>query len=426
MKVVNYFLKTYGCQASKADSESISGVLESFGAKRVKQIKKADIIVLNTCSIRQAAEDRVYGTLENIRKLKALNPEIKVVVAGCMIGEHGSKPRDDSIAQRLSLADKLIGTADYTTLPSLLKDLFPEKHSEYLPINYNYNKVRDDKKHAWVIISNGCNNFCTFCIVPYARGREISRPFEDILLEVKTLSNQGYTQITLLGQNVNSYGADLVAKSRSSYIDGKPSTSGSWDNTENDKGYKLPDGKYVKPVMVNSMGRVRIPTLFPYLLEEVCKIDGIQTVDFISSNPWDFSDELIEVIASNNKISRYLHLPLQSGDNDILKKMNRWYTAEEYINLVAKIRSKIPNIEIGTDIIVGFPSENDTAFENTLSLCKQIDFKVAYIGKYSQRAGTVASNFFPDTITLKEKKRRFLILDKLINKSIYRIRESKI
>jgi tRNA-2-methylthio-N6-dimethylallyladenosine synthase len=220
-------------------------------------------------------------------------------------------------------------------------------------VGFDYPALRNDVTHSWVPISNGCNNFCTFCVVPFTRGREISRPFQDIVSEIKTLAKQGCREVTLLGQNVNSYGADLV---------------------KNNKGYKLPDGRIVKPIMVKHLGRFRIPTLFPYLLEEVCKIKGVETIKFISSNPWDFSDELIEVIAKNPKIDKNLHLAVQSGDDEVLKRMNRWYTAKEYIDLVNKIKSKIKGAQISTDIIVGFPGETEEQFQNTIKLANDANF----------------------------------------------------
>jgi tRNA-2-methylthio-N6-dimethylallyladenosine synthase len=220
-------------------------------------------------------------------------------------------------------------------------------------VGFDYPALRNDVTHSWVPISNGCNNFCTFCVVPFTRGREISRPFQDIVSEIKTLAKQGCREVTLLGQNVNSYGADIV---------------------KNNKGYKLPDGRIVKTIMVKHLGRFRIPTLFPYLLEEVCKIKGVETIKFISSNPWDFSDELIEVIAKNPKIDKNLHLAVQSGDDEVLKRMNRWYTAKEYIDLVNKIKSKIKGAQISTDIIVGFPGETEEQFQNTIKLANDANF----------------------------------------------------
>jgi tRNA-2-methylthio-N6-dimethylallyladenosine synthase len=272
---------------------------------------------------------------------------------------------------------------------------------EFLPIDevgFDIPIKRESKTHAWVIVSNGCNNFCSYCIVPFTRGREVSRSWQDIMTEVDDLAAKGYRQVTLLGQNVNSYGADFV---KEYLIDGR---------------YTLPDGRAVLPVVVNmSMGRKRVPTIFPYLLEEVAK-RGFEKVSFLSPNPWDFSDRLIDVIARSPNIDRYIHLPVQAGDNQVLRRMNRWYTVEEYKDLVGKIRKRIPKVEIGTDIIVGFPGETEEAFQNTVKLAREIGWSVAYIGMYSPRPHTTSYKNFPDDISSEEKRRRFHIFDQLINK----------
>jgi tRNA-2-methylthio-N6-dimethylallyladenosine synthase len=259
----------------------------------------------------------------------------------------------------------------------------------FLPIEeagFDMTPVRSDPHHALVPISNGCNNFCTYCVVPYARGREVSRPFNDIVKECNGLADKGYSHITLVGQNVNSYGADIAKRNKNQKI------------------------TYVK-----QLGRLRIPTLFPALLREICKIQGIQTIDFISSNPWDFSDDLIEVIAENKKISRHIHLPVQSGDNSILRKMNRWYTKKQYLTLVDKLRKYVPDVTISTDIIVGFCAETEKQFQNTVDLARKVGFTKAYISLYSDRPMTAAHKTLNDTVTLTEKKRRWKILEALIN-----------
>ena len=373
-----FFIKTFGCQQNLADSQRIASYYLARGFKVARLIKSADEIVINTCMVRQSAEDRVTGLVKNIATSSHNgHHKPKIIITGCMVG---MAVRDES--------------GKYLRA---LKKRMPEV-DEFLPleeVGFDYPALRSDKTHAWVPISNGCNNFCTFCVVPFTRGREISRPFEDIIAEIKELAEEGCKEVTLLGQNVNSYGADLVKNAT--------------------KGYRLPSGKNVKPVIVRHLGRFRIPTLFPYLLEEVCKIRKIEVVKFISSNPWDFSDELINVIAKNPKIDRNLHLAVQSGDNQILKKMNRWYTKEEYLDLLARIRSKIPDAVISTDIIVGFPTEKKKHFENTLKLAKVANFAYAYVAKYSQRPNTAAAKAFEDDVPYAEKERRFHILDQLIN-----------
>lgn len=375
MKNLSFFIKTFGCQQNVADSQRIASYYLARGYREAKSLKSASEIVINTCMVRQTAEDRVTGLVKNIAKIRKVKP--KIVITGCMVG--------------MAVRDE---TGKY--LKALRKRL-PEV-DEFLPleeVGFDYPALRNDVAHSWVPISNGCNNFCTFCVVPFTRGREVSRPFEDIIAEIKELAVQGCKEVTLLGQNVNSYGADLV----------KNSTSG----------YKLSNGRVVKPVIVKHLGRYRIPTLFPYLLEEVCKIDGLKTVKFISSNPWDFSDELIEVIANNPKIDRNLHLAVQSGDDQVLKRMNRWYTRNEYIDLVTRIKAEIPEAQISTDIIVGFPGETEEQFQNTVKLAKVVNFAYAYVSKYSQRPNTAAAKAFLDDVPYSEKERRFHILNQLIN-----------
>ncbi len=364
-----------------ADSQRIASYYLSRGYRQVKSSKTASEIVINTCMIRQSAEDRVTGLVKNIVKNKTQKPALptgrpKIVVTGCMVG---MASRDE--------------TGKYI---KALKKRMPEV-DEFLPleeVGFDYPALRSDVTHSWVPISNGCNNFCTFCVVPFTRGREVSRPFEDIITEIKDLAKNGCKEVTLLGQNVNSYGSDLV---------------------KNSKGFILPNGRKVKPVIVKHLGKYRIPTLFPYLLEEVCKIKGIKTVKFISSNPWDFSNILIDVIAKNKKIDKNIHLAVQSGDDQILKKMNRWYTRQDYLNLVKKIKTKIKEAQISTDIIVGFPGETEKQFLNTVKLAKEANFSYGYVSKYSDRPNTAAHKALGDDVSHQEKNRRWKILDELIN-----------
>jgi len=294
---------------------------------------------------------------------------------------------------------------------------------EFMPIEevgFDTEPVRTTKEIAWVPISNGCNNFCTFCIVPFTRGREISRPFEDIIQECTHLRLQGYKKIQLLGQNVNSYGADLIVGEKNIQVmrdidktyfenDLKQAQNGKDDYT-----YSL-KGKNIKPVYVKHLGRYRIPTLFPHLLEEVAAL-GFDHVDFMSSNPWDFSDELIDVIARNTNITRTFHIAVQSGDDAVLKRMNRWYTAEDFVKLTEKMKEKIPEAVFTTDIIVGFCGETDDEFQHTVSLAKKVGFQKAYISRYSQRPMTAATKVFDDNVPADVKKRRWEELDAIINK----------
>ncbi len=363
-----------------ADSERLAGYYEARGFSLARSEKETDLVIINTCMVKQAAEDRLYSMVHNLAKL---NPRPKIIVTGCFVGASNREPSGQMkkyIKNRLPKVDEFLS--------------IEEAGWENLPI-------RKDSKTALIPISNGCNNMCSYCIVPFGRGREVSRSFEEILKEAEDLIASGYNEITLLGQNVNSYGADLISAGRNSY-------------SCSDQQYELPDSKIVKPVMVKSLGRARIPTLFPYLLEEIAKMN-FSKINFMSSNPWDFSDELIEVMAKNKNINRTIHLPVQSGDDEILKKMNRNHTREDYLNLIKKIKNKISEVEFTTDTIVGFPGETEEQFNNTVNLYKEVGFNIAFISSYSPRPGTVAEKM-EDNVKLSEKKRRFHILDDLINK----------
>lgn len=396
-----YFIQTFGCQANLADSERIKGMLSSSGMVPAEKIDQADYIVINTCMVRQTAEDRIYGLVNNLTKRKKREPNLKIVVTGCLVGM-ALREKSGRFFQKI-------------------RERMPEV-DEFLPIEevgFDNAPLRIDQRHAWVPISNGCNNFCTFCVVPFSRGREISRPFEEIVKECRELAKKGYKEITLIGQNVNSYGVDLVLGEENVQVlrDIKDLSYFNKKNKSKEvKKFQLSGGRVVAPVYVKHLGRLRIPTLFPFLLEEICKIDGIEYIDFVSSNPWDFSDELIETIARNPKISRQLHLAVQSGDNEILRKMNRWYTREEFLALIKKIRKRIPDALISTDIIVGFCGETREQFENTVDLCKRANFIKAYISMYSDRPLTAAHRIYKDDVSYQEKKRRWWVLENLINK----------
>ena len=371
-----YYIKTFGCQSNKSDSERIEGDYLSRGYQLVEDWRLASEVVVNTCAVRQRAEDRARGFLVNIEKWveESGNKKPKVILTGCMT-HHGKK--------------KLL-----ELLPSV---------DEILPINevgFNNEVVRRDKKHAWIPISVGCNSFCTFCIVPYSRGREKSRPLESITKEVEGLVSEGYEEITLLGMNVNSWGLEKLGIGFRKLLMDKDDAFTRDDIPTNQSQYLTPKGT---PPFVT-------------LLREISKHDQIKMIRFLTSNPWDFHDELIEEIAKNKKIDRYVHLPVQSGSNAVLKLMNRGYTRESYIELCRKLRKADPEIVIGTDIIVGFPGETQADFEETVSLAKEIDWKVGFVAQYSPRPGTAAWRIYPDEMTPQEKKRRWEILDQIINK----------
>ncbi len=402
---MKYLIKTFGCQQNVADSERVASAFKARGITEATNYNDTNYVIVNTCMIRQSAEDRVYGLVRNLGKIKEKKAHrkefFKIIVTGCMVG--------------LAFRDK---TGEYL---KKIRERMPEV-DEFMPIEevgFDNQPVRQNSIHAWVPISNGCNNFCTFCVVPFTRGREISRPFHEVINECIELKEKGYKQITLLGQNVNSYGADLLIGDKNIQtmrdLDKIYFSSNLKIQRPNVKiNFKLA-GKTIEPVYVKHLGRYRIPSLFPYLLEAVAHL-GFDFIDFFSSNPWDFSDELIDVISKYKNITRTIHLPFQSGDDNVLKRMNRWYTQEQYLDLVKKLKLKVKNLKLSTDIIVGFCGETEKEFESTVRLAKLVGFEKAYVSMYSQRPMTAATKVFQDDIPHEEKKRRWLVLENLINK----------
>lgn len=399
---MKYFIQTFGCAANEADSERVAAMLESRGMKKAASVESADHVVVNTCMVRQSAEDRAYGLIQKLEKDKEKGKKLKIVVTGCMVGA----------AVREKSGKMFKG----------LRNRFPAV-DEWLPIGevgFDFAPLHSNKVRALVPISNGCNNYCTFCIVPFTRGREVSRPFEEIVSECQHLVGLGFREITLVGQNVNSYGADLLAGAENIQtlrdLDKPyPSSPSTPKNPPSDV-ITSNHGRGLKYTYVKHLGRFRLPTLFPQLLETVAMIPGLEKLDFISSNPWDFTDRLITVISKHQNISRQIHLPVQSGSDKILKKMNRWYTAAEYLQLVRNLKFKIKNLKLSTDIIVGFPGETKEDFQDTVALARKVGFYKAYIAMYSPRPMTAAVMSFADDIGYKEKKHRWQILENLINK----------
>jgi tRNA-2-methylthio-N6-dimethylallyladenosine synthase len=371
-----YLIRTFGCQQNVADSERIAASYEARGFVPTEDVSQSDVIVINTCMVRDQAEERVYGFVRTIREGEG-KPDVEIVVTGCLVG---AALREPSGKMRKKIALRL---PDVTFLQ------IDEVGFEHLP-------KRAEGKLASIVISNGCGNFCSYCIVPFSRGKEVSRPFVDIMEEVREAIESGRDEIVLLGQNVNSYGADFLV-----------------NHIRDGESYSLPDGREVTPVMVSHLGKQRIPTLFPHLLETVAKIPGVAKVSFLSSNPWDFSDELISVIARNPTIDRMLHLPVQAGSDRMLAAMNRFYTRNEYLALVDRIRDAVPDVLFTTDIIVGFPGETSEDFEDTLDIARRVKFHKAYVARYSPRPGT-ASAKLTDDVPREEKVRRFRELDRLI------------
>jgi len=368
---MKFFIKTFGCQMNKSDSERIASDYLSRGYTFVSDWHRADEIVVNTCAVRQRAEDRVVGFLLNVTRYFSDKKKPKIILTGCMTHQGNAKL--------------------LATLPGV---------DEILPVNevgFNQSALRTDKTHAWIPISSGCNSFCTFCIVPYARGRERSRPIDQIITEVSKLNDQGYQQLTLLGQNVNSYGLEKTGI-----------------------GYrKLLLKKELRPEhLPPNQTQYATPTSTPpfvELLRQISKFQNIKKISFLTSNPWDFYDELIYEIRDNPKINRFLHIPIQSGSNRILKLMNRGYTREDYLSLVNKIRYHIPDAIIGTDFIVGFPTETQADFQETVEIAKMVKFAIAFVAQYSPRPGTAAYRIYPDDIPPAEKIKRFKIIDNIVN-----------
>ena len=365
-----YFLRTYGCQMNVHDSEEIKYYLESLGYEAVDELELADIVVLNTCAIRENAKDKVFGYLGRCKHLKKEKPDLIIAVAGCLM----QKPNEiEEIHNRHKYIDIIIGTHNLNELPNLIEEANNKKiqnievysNSDVVFENVKYN--RDSKISAWINIIYGCDKFCTYCIVPFTRGRERSRKMEEVLEEVRDLKEQGYIEVTLLGQNVNAYGKDL------------------------NLGYD-----------------------FATLLEEVAKI-GIPRIRFVTSHPWNFTDKMVDVIAKYDNVMPYVHLPIQSGSDDILRKMNRKYTIDEYKKLFDQIKSKVKNVAITTDIIVGFPNETDEDFEKTLDIVNYCKFDGAYTFIFSPREGTAAARM-EDKVSMEVKEKRLQELNNLVNK----------
>ena len=365
-----YHLKTYGCQGNLADSEKISGILESVGYKKTDSDEKADLIIFNTCAIRENAENRVFGELGRIKSLKESNPQLIMGLCGCMAQEEKVV---DLIKKKYPQVDIVFGTHNIHNLPEYLENCYSNQGRVFEVYSIEGDIVedvpvrRDHNKKAWVNIMYGCDEFCTYCIVPYTRGKERSRLPEDIIKEVEQLANEGYIEITLLGQNVNAYGKDFT-----------------------DRNYTFAD-----------------------LLKDLNNTN-IKRIRFTTSHPRDLDDATIEAMARGGNIMPHLHLPVQSGSNEILKKMNRKYTKEEYLEKIEKLKKAIPGISITTDIIVAFPGESEEDFNETLDLVRKADFEGAYTFIFSPREGTPAAKL-EDNLSKEVKKERLLTLNKLIN-----------
>lgn len=407
-----YAVLTMGCQLNENDSEKIAGMLETSGYTKTDDLSQANVIVFNTCCVRENAEDRLFGKLGEVKKYKENNGAI-IAIGGCMMQE---KHIVNKLKQSYPFVDIVFGPHTMQDFPKDLYNSLVEnkKIEDILDIDGNIIEgmpiVRNDSIKASVAIMNGCNNFCTYCIVPYVRGRERSRAPQDIYDECLDLAKKGYKEITLLGQNVNSYLVSEMKQLDENSFEDKKQKDNETSNVElNQEIINLKVKKEnSEEVEVNS---------FAKLLRLINTIDGIERIRFISPHPKDFTDDVIEAIRDCDKVCNLIHLPLQSGSTNVLKAMNRKYTKEQYLNLVEKIKSKIPNVQFSTDIIVGFPGETEEDFEDTLDVVKKVRYEQIFMFIYSRRVGTVADKM-ENQIDEKIKHERFNRLKSLAEKII--------
>jgi tRNA-2-methylthio-N6-dimethylallyladenosine synthase len=364
-----YFIRTYGCQANVRDEENMKGLLELAGFTDCHDEKEADLVIINTCAIRENAEDKVFGELGILKGLKAIKPDMIIAVSGCMVQQTHIV---DAITQKYRHVDLMFGTHNIHHLLELLDEV-QEKRVRVVDVPSRYGEIiesmpskRTHRFKAFVNIMYGCDKFCTYCIVPYTRGKERSRKIEDIVKECVELVNDGYQEITLVGQNVNSYGKDFK------------------DGTD-----------------------------FAQLLEIIAKTN-IPRLRFMTSHPWDFTEAMIDTIAKYDNIMKHIHLPFQAGDDMILRLMARRYTVQSYLELVDKMKTKIPNLTLTTDIIVGFPNESEAQFQGTLDLVNKVGFDASYTFIYSPRRGTPAFKMI-DNVSMEEKQQRFYRLKELVD-----------
>ena len=364
-----YYIFTYGCQGNEADSEVMAGILEGVGYTLSTDPMNSDVVILNTCAIRENAEQRIWGVLGQLKGRKRENPDMIIGISGCMPQEENAT---NKILESYDFIDLVFGTHNRDHLPELIYQAYLTKAKVVEVLSNEGNilegapKVRASKHKAWVNIMFGCDEFCTYCIVPYTRGRERSRSKDDIIEEVKELVKEGYKEVTLLGQNVNAYGKDL-------------------------------EGDYT----------------FGDLLYDLDKT-GIARIRYTTSHPRDLDLKTMEAMRDCKSVMPHLHLPVQSGDDEILKKMNRKYTYDEYMSKVNKLKELVPNISITTDIIVGFPNETEEQFQNTLKLCRNVGYEGAFTFIYSKREGTPAARM-EDNVSEEEKHDRLNRLNEIIN-----------
>ena len=381
-KSLKYYILTMGCQLNENDSEKLIGMVEKMGYTESKELNDADLYLINTCCVRENAEEKVFGKLGELKKIKE-NKDIIIAIGGCMMQEEHIT---NKIKKSYPFVDIIFGTHTLHKVPEDIYKTIVERKKikdvididgevyEGLPVK------RSDNKKASVTIMYGCNNFCSYCIVPYVRGRERSRKPEDILKEIEDLAKEGYKEVTLLGQNVNSYNGNVGV---------------------------APQGD---PLKSKKYG-------FAELLRGVDKIEGIEIIRFVSPHPKDFTDDVIEAIKDSKKISRLIHVPLQSGSTNVLKVMNRKYTKEQYLSLIDRIKSKVPDAVFSTDIIVGFPGETEEDFEDTLDVVRKVNFEQIFMFIYSRRVGTPADRM-ENQVPEEVKHKRFNRLKALFEENI--------
>lgn len=369
---MKYLIKTYGCQMNVHESEKLAGILENMGYTLTDKTEEADIVLFNTCAIRESAEQKIFAHIGELKKLKKEKPEMLIAICGCMSQQ---KNYPENLKAKFPFIDIIFGTHNISKLEEFIKTRKARKkkvisidESENIIDRDTMPKKRTSGINAWVNIMYGCNNFCTYCIVPYVRGREVSRPVNDIINEVKGLLDEGYKQITLLGQNVNSYGNDTDDKTQT----------------------------------------------FANLLKELDNLNYDYWLTFMTSHPKDISNEVIDIIANSKHIYHYLHLPVQSGSNNILKLMNRKYTKEAYLEKIKYAKQQIPDIEFSSDIIVGFPQETEEDFLETVDIVKKVEYEQLFTFIYSKRKGTVAEKL-DGQVDLKTKKERLRKLIEIQN-----------
>jgi len=372
LKNKKYFIKTYGCQANVRDEETMRGILESVGMISTDDVNISDLIIINTCAVRENAEDKVYGEVGNLKHLKSKKKDLVIAICGCMVEQPEILDRLINTFKEVNL---YFGTHEIYNLASLVYETLTSGErivsieSKAGEVVEDLPSCRNNEFKAFVNIMYGCDKFCTYCIVPYTRGKERSRRFEDVMKEVKELEEKGYQEITFLGQNVNAYGKDL------------------------DEGYDFAD-------LLEAAGKTSIPR-----------------IRFTTSHPWDFNDRMIKAIADYPNIMKFIHLPVQSGSSDVLKRMNRRYTREDYLSLVKKMKDNIPDLTLSTDIIVGFPNESEEEFNETLSLVDEVGYDAAFTFIYSPRRGTPAAKL-EDPISYETKVKRFKELVSHLENSI--------